>query len=66
MSDVRKTVGCDYCGAAYHIKFPEDLEPLFCAFCGEQFEEPEEVVEDEEDDGDLDYTDDERDLDRYN
>lgn len=64
MSDVRKNVMCDYCGAAYHIKFGEDLLPQFCAFCGETQEEIE--VEDEEDDGDLDYTDDERDEERYN
>ena len=62
MSDVRKNVGCDYCGASYHIKFSEDLNaPEFCAFCGETFEEPDDEIEDEEDDGDLDYTDDERD-----
>jgi hypothetical protein len=66
MSDVRKLFECSYCGAKYHIKYPEDLEPLFCAFCAEQFEEPEEVIEEEEDDGDLDYSDDERDLDKYN
>jgi hypothetical protein len=64
MSDVRKNVGCEYCGASYHIKFAEDLQaPEFCAFCGESFDVIE--VEDEEDDGDLDYTDDERDVDRY-
>jgi hypothetical protein len=62
MSDVIKNVGCDYCGAAYHIKFSEDLlAPQFCAFCGETFEEEDEV-EDEEDDGDLDYSDEEREI----
>jgi hypothetical protein len=66
MSDVRKAVGCDYCGASYHIKFPDDLVPQYCSFCGEQFEEPDDELEEEEDDGDLDYNDDERDLDRYN
>jgi hypothetical protein len=64
MSDVRKNVECAYCGAEYHIKFSEDLAPQFCSFCGESFDTIE--VEDEEDDGDLDYTDEERDADRYN
>jgi DNA-directed RNA polymerase subunit RPC12/RpoP len=64
MLDVRKNVECDYCGATYHIKFAEDLlSPQFCAFCGESFESIE--VADEEDDGDLDYTDEERDEERY-
>jgi hypothetical protein len=62
MSDVRKIIGCGYCGANYHIKFAEDLlTPQFCAFCSEELEQ----VEEEDDDGDLDYTDDERDVDRY-
>ena len=64
MSDVRKTVGCDYCGAAYHIKFSEDLlAPSFCAFCGESFDSIE--VKDVDDEGDLDYTDDD-DVYKYN
>lgn len=60
MADLRKGVECDYCGAAFHIKFPEDVNaPQFCCFCGEVFDNPDEV-EDEDDDGDLDYVDDER------
>jgi hypothetical protein len=59
MADLRKGVECDYCGAAFHIKFPEDVNaPQFCCFCSEPLDGPEEVA-DEEDDGDLDYTDDE-------
>ena len=61
MADVRKGVECDYCGATFHIKFPDDVNaPQFCCFCGETFDDPEEVA-DEDDDGDLDYVDDERD-----
>ena len=61
MSDIRKNIVCTYCGAHFHIKFAEDLEPEFCCFCAEAFEDPKDV-EDEEDDGDLDYADDEREL----
>jgi hypothetical protein len=56
MSDVRKGVDCDYCGTAFHIKYPEEEHPQFCCFCGESFDNPDEV-EDEDDDGDLDYDD---------
>jgi hypothetical protein len=59
MPDIRKNVECDYCGAHAHIKFPDDLKAIFCIFCGETLDAPGEVV-DEEDDGDLDYVDDER------
>ena len=62
MSDVRKGVECDFCGADYHIKYSEDHDgkPQFCSFCGESFYNAEEL-EDEDDDGDLDYVDDDRD-----
>lgn len=63
MSDVRKSVNCDYCGTVCHMKFSEDLEPSYCPFCGEDYE-LEKIEED--DDGDLDYTDEERDVERYN
>lgn len=59
MADVRKGVDCDYCGASFHIKYADDVnEPTFCCFCSEPLSGPDEI-EDEEDDGDLDYTDDE-------
>lgn len=66
MSDVRKGVECSYCGADYHIKYHEDHDgkPQFCSFCGESFYNAEEL-EDEDDDGDLDYIDDERDATEY-
>lgn len=58
MADVRKGVDCDYCGASFHIKYADDvIAPQFCCFCGEDFDSPDEV-EDEDDDGDLDYVDD--------
>lgn len=57
MSDVRKGVECEYCGATFHIKYPETEHPQFCCFCGEAFDKPEDELEDEEDDGDLDYVD---------
>lgn len=61
MADVRKNVECDYCGAHFHIKFPDDIAtPQYCCFCGEVFDDPKEEVEDEDDDGDLDYSDEER------
>lgn len=63
MSDARKVVNCSYCGATYHIKFSEDLiAPQFCAFCSEALEQ----LQEEDDDGDLDYTDEEREVDKYN
>jgi DNA-directed RNA polymerase subunit RPC12/RpoP len=62
MLDVRRNVSCNYCGAKYHIKFTEDLPtPSFCAFCSEDLEQ----IDEEDDDGDLDYTDDERNEERY-
>lgn len=59
--DIRKNAECDYCGAHFHIKFADDLTPpQFCAFCGEGFDDIKEIEDIEEDDGDLDYTDDDR------
>jgi hypothetical protein len=65
MSDVRKTLECSYCGASCHIKFTEELIAQFCPFCGDEYMEPEDEEVEEDDDGDLDYTDDERGDDRY-
>ena len=57
MADIRKNIECGYCGAHFHIKYADDVTaPIFCPFCAETFVK----LEDEEDDGDLDYTDDER------
>ena len=60
MADIRKNMSCTYCGLSCHIKFSEDLIVNFCCFCGEGFADPDDELEDEEDDGDLDYTDDDR------
>lgn len=66
MADIRKNVECDYCGAKFHVKYADDINrPEFCCFCGEVFEDPK-LIEDEDDDGDLDYTDDERDEIEFN
>jgi hypothetical protein len=61
MADVRKSVECDYCGAEFHIKYTEDISPTFCCFCSETFDNPDEITDEEDDDGDLDYIDEERD-----
>jgi Zn ribbon nucleic-acid-binding protein len=56
MSDQRKAVECSYCGAQFSIKWSEeeDMKPSFCVFCSEAFENPNEEVEDEDDNGDMD------------
>jgi len=60
MPDIRKNVDCNYCGAHFHIKFSDEMTlPQFCAFCSEPLLTAD--AEDEDDDGDLDYTDLERD-----
>jgi len=61
MPDIRKNIECAYCGAHFHIKFSDELTPEFCCFCGEAYSDVDEI-EDEEDDGDLDYPDDEREI----
>ena len=55
MSDRKSTVECAYCGAAYTVVFPADVEgPTFCAFCSEYLAtdavESELDESDEEDD----------------
>ena len=55
MADTRKGVNCEYCGAAFTLKYDQDdLQPAFCAFCSEPFDSPTEELEDEEED---DYED---------
>lgn len=64
MSDVRKNINCVYCDAHFHIKYSDELKPLFCAFCGETFDS---LLSEEDDDGDLDYSDTERqEIDSFN
>lgn len=63
MSDVRKSVECDYCGVSFHLKYSKDEHPQFCCFCGESFDDPEEVEDDEED---FDEEEDENEDEEYN
>jgi hypothetical protein len=59
MADTRKGLTCDYCGAAFTLKYdPEELQPAFCAFCSESLEAPTEELEEEIDEVDDDYEED--------
>ena len=59
MGDTRKGITCEYCGAAFTLRYDSDeLKPAFCAFCSEAIEAPTVELEDEEDD----YPEDENEL----
>lgn len=65
MADIRKSVVCVYCSAKFSIKYSDELDiPTFCPFCSELYDDPTDI-KDEDDDGDLDYSDDERDVLEY-
>jgi hypothetical protein len=66
MTDIRKNILCEYCGASFQVKYSgEDFNhPEYCCFCSESFDDPTEV-EDVEDDDDSDYADDDKDIHEY-